>query len=104
VTWHKAGITGVDAGMILITDPCYVVRNPGDHQYEPYRSWEALWAHMPGDGASHQITNEFSAEVGVIVTNFGGDGVYPVYVETDFQGQVVAAMIRFDGRRPMPYP
>lgn len=89
----------MDAGAILLTDPCYVVRDPGDYQYEPYRSWSGLVSRF--DGPTTQITNEFGAEIGVVVTNFGGDGVFPVYVEMDPDtGRVVAAQIRFDGEDP----
>lgn len=102
--WLPAGRTGVDAGTILITDPCYVVRDPGDHQYAPYASTDAFWSHVGdfGDNSSTaQITNEFGADVGVAITNFGGDGVFPVYIQVDLDtGRVIGAQIRFDGEAP----
>ena len=97
--WLPAGVTGVDAGTILITDPCYVVRNPEDHKYAPYASWDAYCEQLSGSFAD-QIVNEFGAQCGVSITNFGGDGVYPVYVLVDDNGRVQAAQIRFDGEAP----
>ena len=107
MTWRQVGRTGVDAGMILITDPCYVVRNPGDHQYQPFRSYEELWEQLGlGDTSkpAYQCTNENGADIGVVVGNFGGDGVYPVYVEVGPHGRVRAAMILFDTVDFFPAP
>jgi hypothetical protein len=102
VTWRAAGITGVDAGVILITDPCYVVRDPDQQEYEPYATWSNLARQMmPETEPSYQIRNEFGAEVGVVVNRFGGDGVYPVYIDVNEHGYVRAAMICFDGEGPV---
>lgn len=94
--WIRAGQAGVDTGSILVTDPCYVV---SDHPNEPYQSYEQLMDAVDLDAPYVQLHNEFGAEIGVYVTRFGGDGVYPVYVETR-GARVVAVQIRFDGNRP----
>jgi len=39
--------------------------------------------------------------LGVCVSTRDGDGTYPVYVEKDAQGQVVAVTVRFDGESPV---
>jgi hypothetical protein len=103
MTWIRAGRTGVDAGASLITDPCYVVRDAGNPPHQPYQSYEqllgALGEVVDVDGAS-QLTNEFGADIGVYITNFGGDGVFPVFVDVDSSGMVRGAQIRFDGEAP----
>jgi hypothetical protein len=110
--WKYAGRTGVDAGIIIITDPCYVVRNSNENKYQPFNSYDEMLedlqrqeqkAGVP-DGHtldSYQMTNEWHADIGVVIGHFGGDGVFPIYIEHDPEtGQVVAAQIRFDGEEP----
>ena len=107
MTWRYAGRTGVDSGSILITDPCYVIREQGEGSpYQPFESYEQLMeaASDTFDAQKHidaaQCTNQFGADIGVYISRFGGDGVFPVYVELDDQGHVIAAQIRFDGENP----
>jgi hypothetical protein len=105
MTWTYAGRTGVDSGSILITDPCYVVRNPGEQHYTPFESYDQLLGAVeatfePSHVPAVQLTNQFGADIGVYLTRFGGDGVFPVYVQRDSRGQIVAAQIRFDGQQP----
>ncbi len=96
--WQLAGHTGVDSGMVLITDPGYTVRNPEQVRYHPFESWTQFT--LAFRDLVFQCVNQFGAKVGVAVTVRGGDGVYPIYVQRDDTGQVVAAMIRFDWKNP----
>lgn len=101
MTWVRAGRTGVDTGSILITDPCYVVRNPGDEHFEPYKSYDQLIGAVDFEAPYSQLTNQYGADIGVYITHFGGDGVFAVYVDVDPKTkQVLGAQIRFDGGLP----
>lgn len=103
--WQQVGATGVDAGIIVITDPCYAVRS--DSTEGPFSSYDTLLTTLgaqdvragrdPNTGDVYQLTNQIGARIGVVIGGFGGDGVFPIYVERDEDGMVIGAMIRFDG-------
>jgi hypothetical protein len=89
----KVGMCAVDAGLVMIGDPCYSHCN----SVWPYKDWQAFCADIEKLDAAKQI--KFKAGhsgFGVVIGNFGGDGSYPVFVEKDKDGRVVGAMIRFD--------
>jgi hypothetical protein len=99
--WEWAGTTGVDSGTIIVTDPCYVIGDNGS-EYEPVQNYDQFSAYLHShehDGRA-QLVNQHGADLGVVVTRFGGDGLFDVFVQKDRQGTVLAAMIRFDGEKP----
>lgn len=109
--WDQVGQTGVDSGTIMITDPCCVVRNNNDTKFTPVQTYDQLLKEYERQEAeagvdknhclpTYQLRNQYGAMVGVVVGNFGGDGVFPVYVQYDETGRIIAAQIRFDGEEP----
>jgi hypothetical protein len=98
--WTPAGSTCVDTGMILITDPAYVIRDsPPDNAYEPFQSWDAFTEATIDGAGSQELVNQHGAAVGVVVATTS-DGEYPVYVQRDAAGAIIAALIRFDNADP----
>lgn len=96
---------GVDAGMIYIGDPCYVVPEDGQVRWRLDRDGVTdrdVW----GKFLSKYVTDEnrpiypveegAAGSLGVVVNSGHGDGVYPVTIVV-VKGRVVAATITFIG-------
>jgi len=95
----KIGECGVDAGMLYLGDPCYVInaalgRKPWDEfiraiagpngYLETYATVESV---LPNG------KTPFNA--GVVVTTGYGDGVYPVYAEFSKTGHIARITVEF---------
>lgn len=101
--WEKIGNLPVDAGCILLSDPCYVLpdsRYPNeDEQVEiPYdyatmleemkvAEWPRVFNVQP---------KNYSNPLGLIVESGYGDGLYPVYAKFNKEGRLIQVMIDFD--------
>jgi hypothetical protein len=85
--WQRIGIVGVDTGTVLLSDPCSV---QAGFDVDPL--WEGL-----GLKDSLQVNYE-KGHPGraVIVSNFGGDGMFPVFIRKDAEGMVVEMKIVFN--------
>ena len=83
--WEKIGECGVDSGTIIIGDPCYYMDGKLT-QKEVY----------DGNFKSKELKYEMGhAGKGVIINEFGGDGVFPVFIKRDSDGLITEATIRF---------
>ena len=78
------GHVGVDAGLLMVGDPCYFVGKDAAIN-DVCESW---------DQACSEIFNEFDRDVpfnvyelGVAISTTHGDGYYPVYLETTESGR-----------------
>lgn len=75
--WEQIGEIGVDAGLVMVGDPCYI--NSEDH---PVKDWYKFCSAL--DGKTTQLNYSLGhAGLGVVVQSGYGDGVYPVYVRRD---------------------
>lgn len=96
--WEKVGVAGVDAGLIWIGDPCYVLG--ADLSEHPYMGdWikfcDALEAAPNRDVVQHNYAIGH-AGIGVSVSSGYGDGCYPVFIKRDLvSGRVAEAKIVF---------
>lgn len=93
--WEFVGYAGVDAGMVVIADPGYLIGEP----IEAYRDWGKFVAehvpHINEEGFSNVMVGD--KHIGGVVMQSGrGDGCYDIYVQRNSDGQIVAAQIRFD--------
>jgi hypothetical protein len=96
----QIGTIGVDAGLCMIGDPCYVIDRPLGKG-----SWDAfLDARTPQDeDAAHwELETSMAVErgrkfpCGLLVTTGDGDGEYPVYAKIE-DGRVRKVIIDFGG-------
>ena len=97
---EEIGTVGVDAGMLYLGDPCYIVDKPlGSKKWEEfldetYQSRPdgsaALWWNVMGTLPNPAYT--FRA--GMVVTTGYGDGEYPVSV-TYKDGRIASVTITF---------
>ena len=80
------GLTPVDSGQIMLVDPCYALGSPE----EKIKSYKEFVDDNEAKGLYDKHKNGFGVDLekgrpdfdhGVVVTGFGGDGIYPVTVE-----------------------
>ena len=94
----QIGTVGVDAGMLYLGDPCYVIDRPLGRM-----AWEDFLAALYADGsidAPHWTVQGRVSEAsprtfpaGIVVTT-GGDGEFPVFAEIE-DGRVRRVIIDF---------
>ena len=107
-----AGAVSVDAGLVMIGDPCYHLHHTVDAEkvYDRLprslgKNWsdfcDKLYAQVYADGVKKLqpvINFEHDGSIpglAVVLSNFGGDGYYPIYVTTDKNGHIQQAVIDF---------
>ncbi len=86
--WYQVGKVCVDAGLIWLGDPCYVL--PDNTSLNPGANWEEFCNKL-----GEAKTKEWDNGIGVTVESGYGDGEYPVYVQYDSYGRVKAVKIEF---------
>jgi hypothetical protein len=81
----KIGVVGVDAGMIMVGDPCYFVGKDATIN-ERCESWEQACDEVfCKEGRNDDSMDVFG--LGVAVGTTYGDGAYPVFLETSASGK-----------------
>lgn len=87
---EQVGEVCVDAGIIMIGDPCYHLHKPKQEQYPEFgRSWSEFVDKL------YEETTQIGDATAVVVGGFGGDGVYPVFIRKDRHGRIVEAVVKF---------
>lgn len=89
-SWERVGEIGVDAGIVMVGDPCYV--NATDH---PIKNWPKFCDSLVGDTTQLNYRHG-SAGLGVVVSSGYGDGVYPVYIRRE-KGVIAEMKVVFVG-------
>ena len=91
----KVGEVGVDAGLIWISDPCYVLHTDGTPK-EIGNSWREFCNILhSGKSTLEDGYQQFGNCLGVCVRSGHGDGLYPVYVDIE-QGIVRSVTVVFE--------
>ena len=98
--WKKVGEISVDAGVVWLGDPCYILHRNTPHR-QPPKDIGANWArfvesyfHRSYCGCvsfKHDLGHE---GLGVVVSSGNGDGVYDVEVK-QVDGRIAAVRIVF---------
>ena len=91
-SWERIGAIPVDSGTLMISDPCYAVENVTGHGHNS-NAWREFCEMM----AQNKIDDEghMAVKFGHVITGFGGDGFYPVYVKRDELGNVTELRVKF---------
>jgi hypothetical protein len=94
--WEKVGVVGVDAGLVWLGDPCYIL-----HTKKPKaigKDWGDLAKSLDlrlGNDAVQMNYDKGHPGLGVIVTSGFGDGLYPVEVRRLADGTIAEVRIVF---------
>lgn len=88
--WLRVGSVGVDSGMIMLGDPCYVAAD--SHPDHPVHDWGRFLDELRRQGGEDWQTAEM--EGAVVVSSGYGDGEYPVEVRME-GGRVAAVRVTF---------
>ena len=87
--WTEVGVIGVDAGCVLLGDPCYWMK---EEDYDKY----ILEAYSKKQSMTHQIKYDMGHKgKGMIISSGYGDGLYPVETKFNKEGRVKEVRIRF---------
>lgn len=86
--WEFVGHISVDSGIVQIGDPCY------DYNTEDKRCWTLFCSKIKGavTPLAHKTGRHGKA---VVVSNFGGDGAYPVYIKRGTQSEIAEMKVDF---------
>jgi len=100
--WVKIGTVGVDAGMVWIGDPCYILHQPSEQlaQFGLGKTWdefvENLYDGADADDCQFEQTGAKDMKLGVAVRSGFGDGAYDVYAKIDHaSGRIAEVKIKF---------
>lgn len=91
MTEQIVGCVGVDAGLIMIGDPCYHLHTSRPKP-EFGADWQEFCSYLDLDKAAHNIGDGLA----MVISNFGGDGVYDVFIRRDENGRIIEAGVKFD--------
>lgn len=99
-TFEIAGHITVDAGLIWVGDPCYIIVDEDEPRPKELGSnWgdfcNKIFNHSEGCVTSFGHSNG-NAGMGLAISTLYGDGVYPVYVQRNQNGRVRCVLIDFD--------
>ncbi|MFA4971478.1 MAG: hypothetical protein WC683_02615 [bacterium] len=94
-SWVKVGEIGVDAGLVWIGDPCYVLHRQGEDKPKSIgKDWEdfcnklGLFERMHGGPAMKSFSYDMGHEgLGVCVSSGFGDGCYDVMARVEKIGR-----------------
>lgn len=105
--WEKVANVMVDSGQIMIGDPCYIKDNFNPdythdefiknlEKYQTAKKYPFTYMGASAATCSEARCGDLDDGYAVAVASGYGDGNYPVYVQKNRDGRVVAAMIDFD--------
>lgn len=87
---EKIGTLYVDAGIVMVGDPCYTLSDDASHRTEVAKSWDKFCEAT----GSEKVSAPFGKGTALVVSSGYGDGEYPVYVEWD-GGRVARLIVDF---------
>lgn len=92
----KIGSFGVDAGLVWIGDPCYILHKGDESPKELGKDWsefcDRYFKQSQDKGGA-----QFGDCLGVCIMSGYGDGVYDVYIKKGADGYTQQALIDFVG-------
>jgi hypothetical protein len=88
---EKIGEVSVDAGIIMIGDPCYTLPDDASHRTDAAKEWDTFCDVLFESESRRKGVEPFGSGIGLVVSSGYGDGSYPVYVryEDGIPAQVV---------------
>lgn len=96
--WVQVGAIGVDAGLVWVGDPCYIMDDEATERIPWNRFVDALEQKLlstPHPGVATWDYRVGHSGLGVSVISGYGDGSYPVYVRYAQDGRIAAVQAIF---------
>lgn len=84
------GTVGVDAGLLWIGDPCYVLGEDASHGVKEWSEFCDKLNH------SEDVQEPLGDGIGLAVATLYGDGTYPVYGTYNARGELTGFRVDFD--------
>lgn len=84
------GTVGVDAGLLWIGDPCYVLGEDASHGVKQ-------WTEFCDMLTSEDVQEPLGDGIGLCVATLYGDGTYPVYGTYNARGELTGFRVDFAG-------
>src|SRR5262249_25613485 len=92
----EIGALPVDAGLMMLSDPCYVLPDPDEPERRDPKIYDRMCRKLGDKPYLLFSTDEHSTFNNVLVAKTGyGDGIYPVFAELDENDRVMAITICF---------
>lgn len=82
--WENVGCVGVDAGLMWVGDPCYILHRTGERRYKNLgENWSDFCNKL---GEKYPTIQQFNYDhgnpgLGMAISTGYGDGTYEVYVK-----------------------
>ena len=100
---YKVGEVGVDAGMVMVGDPCYLDKFT-DHDFDDAKveaqKASGKYDYSYSGACAATLSDNGAGQLGrgdaVAVSSGYGDGVYPVYATYNHEGRIVKLEVIFD--------
>lgn len=93
-TVEQVGVAYVDAGILWVGDPCYIVGEDASHGVKTWNDFCDLTfddANERADG----VTEPLGTGIGLAVNTGYGDGSYPVTVTRNSEGRIASVTVTF---------
>lgn len=94
----QIGTVDVDAGLVMIGDPCYSLPDDASCRSAVARNWARFCEAM--HSASH--AEPLGAGAAIVVRTLHGDGEYPVMAELTSQGRIRRVILDLDPGEDSP--
>lgn len=89
-SWEQIGSIPVDAGIVMVGDPCYLLPDDGSHRDNDIKNW-GKFCNLLDNNNWNSIKNS-----AIVVSSGYGDGKYPVYVRYQ-DGRIAEVKVVFIG-------
>ncbi len=89
---EQVGEVYVDAGLVMVGDPCYTLPDDGSSRTEVARDWGTFVQKV----VKEHSTAPFGHGMAVVVSSGYGDGRYPVYVVKNDDGRNSKLIVDFE--------
>ena len=88
---EKIGSLFVDAGIVMVGDPCYTLPDDASHREEVAKDWSKFCDAI----GNENVSAPFGKGTALVVSSGYGDGEYPVYVQRDHFGRISRLVVEF---------
>jgi uncharacterized protein (UPF0297 family) len=94
---ERVGSVYVDAGIVMLGDPCYTLPDSASSRNDVAKNWgDFCNALYDTKTIAPDVWEPFGEGTAIVVSSGYGDGEYPVYVTRNQEGRVMSLRVDFD--------